>query len=217
MRIYPSLISAKNLLNLDQTITDFDALCDGYHVDIMDDHFVPNLTWGAQFANAIIAKTTLPVHVHLMVENPEKWIGRLSLRADDVFIFHYEACRSGNEINDLLSKLKEKSICCGLALNPSTPVEVLETVLPVLDTVLLMSVEPGFSGQSFRQDVVQKIPKLVSLRQEKQLSYTIGIDGGVTALKIPILRDLGIDYVGVASAIFCQPDPVKALSDLKKI
>ena len=117
-----------------------------------------------------------------MVDNPEKWIERLTLRANDVFIFHYEACRSGNEINDLLSKLKGKSIRCGLALNPATSVEVLETILSDLESVLLMSVEPGFSGQSFRQDVVQKIPKLVSLRQEKQLSYTIGIDGGVTAM-----------------------------------
>ncbi|MFA6527370.1 MAG: ribulose-phosphate 3-epimerase [Candidatus Babeliales bacterium] len=215
MKIYPSLISAKNLLHLEQTITDFDSLCDGYHIDVMDDHFVPNLTWGPAFTNAIIAKTKLPVHVHLMVDRPEQWVERITWRASDVFIFHYEAFLSIAQIQNLISMLQEKSIRCGLALNPATPIDNIESIVSHLDTVLLMSVQPGFSGQTFRQEIVQKIPKLISLREEKKLTFTVGVDGGVNEKNIPILRDLGVDYVGVASAIFDSTHPIQALRNLK--
>lgn len=217
MFIYPSLISAKNILNLEQTIIAFDLLCKGYHIDVMDDHFVPNLTWGPVFVNAIIAQTKLPVHVHLMVDNPVQWIDRLNLRTDDIFIFHYEACVSIEKIRELISLLKKKSVRCGIALNPATSVNVIEPIVSDLDSVLLMSVQPGFSGQPFVQNVVQKIPKLVSFRQEQKLSYTIGMDGGINAQNIPILRDLGVDYVGVASAIFEQSDPIQSLKKLVQL
>lgn len=217
MKIYPSLISAPHLLNLEQTITELDPLSHGYHIDVMDDHFVPNLTWGPAFVNAIIAATKRPVNVHLMVSQPERWIDRLSLRSEDLFIFHYEACSSINQMQEILSALKKKSIRSGIALKPETPVTVVEPLLASVDSVLLMSVQPGFSGQPFMHEIVQKIPQLVSLQQLKKSSCTIGIDGGVVAENIPMLRDLGVDYAAVATAIFGTSDSVRALHELVKL
>lgn len=217
MQIYPSLISANDLLNLEQAIKDLSPFAQGYHVDIMDDHFVPNLTWGAAFANAILAATDLPVHIHLMVNDPTRWIDRVKMRAIDTLILHYESFASVELLKAFLLKLKEKEIRCGIAIKPATAVDVLETCVQNIATVLIMTVEPGFSGQTFRNDIVHKIPQLISLREIQQLHFTIGIDGGVHSHNIAMLKDLGVDYVGIASAIFNTPRPAKTLEQLNQL
>lgn len=212
MKIYPSLISG-NLLHIQQMLTELDGVCDGYHIDVMDDHFVPNLTWGPAFVNAIRGGTTFPLDVHLMVDNPEEWVERLSLQQGDYFVFHYEACQN---VEGLLSQVKAKGWKAGVALSPKTPVDAIENFLSAVDHVLIMSVEPGFSGQAFLPEVVEKVSQLLVLREEKGLSFTIGIDGGIGLENIKMVVDAGVDIVGAASAIFSQPDAKLAIEALRK-
>src|SRR3990172_9915424 len=122
MTIYPSLISS-DLLNLAATLSLFDDHCDGYHLDVMDDHFVPNLTWGPAFINAIASHTKLPLNVHLMVDNPENWLNRLTLSQKDSFIFHWEALNDVEQVIALAQTIRAKGILAGLAINPKTDVE----------------------------------------------------------------------------------------------
>ncbi|MCK4517934.1 ribulose-phosphate 3-epimerase, partial [Candidatus Babeliales bacterium] len=171
MKIYPSLISS-DLLNLDKTINQIDNYCDGFHIDVMDDHFVPNLTWGPAFVWAISEKTKLPLHVHLMVDEPEKWLDRVKLKKDDIFIFHVEAVVGWkeNKVIDFIKKvtnLRAKAMGCkvGVAINPKTPVESIFSFLPSLDHVLIMAVEPGFSGQKFMPEVLEKVAILKEQRE----------------------------------------------------
>lgn len=216
MKIYPSLISS-DLLNLKQTITTLDAYCDGYHIDVMDDHFVPNLTWGPPFVNAISAVTHLPLQVHLMVDNPQQWVERLELCVNDSFIFHIEAIQTENALQELVDQVKQKKYKVGLALNPKTNVQKIHSILPLLDEVLIMSVEPGFSGQAFMPEVTGKVDELKQLRDQLQGSFNICMDGGINDQNITELAKCGVDIVAVAAAIFFKDDPVKALQSLYEI
>ncbi len=239
MEIFPSLISA-DLLNLEEVIKRFDSNCDGYHIDVMDDHFVPNLTWGPVFANAILQKTTLPIHLHLMVDDPVKWLDRVAFRRDDIFIFHVEAMSSDQKIKDLIRDVKLKGCKVGIALNPKTEVDTIFEYLPDLDHVLLMSVEPGFSGQKFMPEVTGKIASLLQKRDaiteptlekkearpirvmfeegdKPRAGFKLGMDGGIGPENIKMLAEMGVEQVGVASAIFSQKNPIQALQNLYKI
>jgi ribulose-phosphate 3-epimerase len=213
VKIFPSLISA-DILNLESVIKTFNNHCDGYHVDVMDDHFVPNLTWGPAFARAVVDATSLPIHLHLMVDNPERWLDRDFLLKDDLFVFHYEVFSDNEEIENFLQKLREKRYKIGIAINPDTAVEKIFPFASRIDHVLLMSVNPGFSGQKFMPEVVEKVAPLVELRKDKNLVFTIGMDGGVGQGNIKLLSQAGVDEVGIASAIFAQSDPVVAVKAL---
>lgn len=212
MEIYPSLISS-NVLNLQSTINQLDSYCDGYHLDIMDDHFVPNLTWGPAFINAISESTHLPLQVHLMVDNPAAWVDRLKLCINDCFVFHAEAVEH-NDALLLINRVKLKKVKVGIALNPTTSIRMIEHLLPQLDHVLVMSVEPGFSGQKFIPSILNKVDELFHIRSTRNFSFKIGVDGGVTHDNIALLAQHHVDVVGVASAIFFKPNPLEALQDL---
>ena len=212
MRIYPSLISS-DLLNIKKTLSTLDSHCDGYHLDVMDDSFVPNLTWGADFINAISQATQLPVHVHLMVHNPEKWISRLLIKKNDFFIFHYEAIEY-ELLNDLIQKINIHGWNIGIALNPSTPVEKIFDIFAKIDMVLLMSVQPGFSGQKFIPETVKKIAPLIEMKKKKNSHFSIGMDGGINTETFFLLNNQNIDSVAIASAIFNEPDAIIALKNL---
>ena len=216
MKIYPSLISS-DLLKLNETLALFDSYCDGYHIDVMDFHFVPNLTWGPQFVNSFVKATTQPLHVHLMVDNPFQWIDILDLSPIDSFMFHFEAIQNSNECAKLIENIKKKKWQVGIVINPETPVEELYSFLPSLDNILLMSVNPGFSGQPFMSSVIDKIQPLLDQRTKLKTKFDIGIDGGVDKENIALLGRKGIDFVGVASAIFSQKDPIDALQRLYEL
>ena len=216
MEIYPSLISS-NLLNIQETLTQLDPYCHGYHLDVMDDHFVPNLTWGADFINAIIAATTKPIHVHLMVQDPTRWIKRLNLRSTDIFIFHYESFSQPHDCQKLLDQLITNNIHAGMAINPATPIATITDFLPLLKQVLVMSVNPGFSGQTFIQETTEKIQPLASLRKVHDLPFQICMDGGINHDNLRSLVELGVDQVAVASAIFAHQDPVASIQKLYQI
>ena len=217
MEIFPSLISS-DILNLEKTIKELDSHCAGYHIDIMDDHFVPSLTWGSMFVTAIGSLTDLPLHVHLMVDNPDSWIDRLILDEDDIFIFHAEIFDIAQLAIDLIEKVKSKKKCkVGVAVNPKTKISFIDDYLKHLDHVLIMSVEPGFSGQKFMPEVVSKVELLKNKREELKLNFTIGMDGGIGFENIKNLVENGVDQFGIASAIFSKPNPLNALEELNKI
>ena len=217
MEIFPSLISS-DLLNLEKTIKLLDKQCDGYHIDVMDDHFVPNLTWGPAFVNAIRNATDLPMHVHLMVEDPEKWVERLELKGFDILIFHIEVFLGSTKIcRDLIESVKKKNWQVGIAINPDTDVEDVFEYLKDIDHVLLMSVQPGFSGQKFIPEVLQKVEPILKKRRDKDLSFTLGMDGGIDKENIALVEDEGVDQIGIASGIFSQKDWVAALGELYRL
>ena len=213
MKIYPSLISS-DLLNLENTVHLLDDHCDGYHIDVMDFHFVPNLTWGPQFIKALAQITKKPLHVHLMVDNPRGWLDVLHLRSGDSILFHAEAVKSADELLFLIKHIKKRDYFAGLALNPSTPIDASFAYLQFLDEVLLMSVEPGFSGQAFISSVADKIKPLKQRIAKENTTCAIGMDGGVTKENSAELAQQGVDSFCIASAIFSHSDPVQAIKDL---
>ena len=216
MEIYPSLISS-DLLNLERTITELEPHCAGFHIDVMDDHFVPNLTWGSAFVNSITKVSAKPVHVHLMVDAPSEWMSRISPRQDDIIIFHYEAISDKTVITPLLQEFKDLGCKIGIAINPETSVENVFEFCMNLDHLLLMSVNPGFSGQKFMPEVVDKVRPLIEFRKKQNLSFTIGMDGGIGKENLKVLAESGVDQVGIASAIFSQKDALVALKELAQL
>ncbi len=215
MKLYPSLISA-NLLNLQQVINTLEPWCDGFHIDIMDDHFVPNLTWGPMWVNAIRSATQLPLQVHLMVDKPQTWINRLQLNISDSFVFHYEAMNE-QDILQLIRAIRMQNWHPGISINPNTSQAVLLPYLAEIDEVLIMSVDPGFSGQKFIESTIAKIEPLISYRSDNNLSFKICMDGGIDARTIPLLKTLGVDICAIASAIFKTEEPIEALKVLSNL
>ncbi len=197
-RIFPSLISA-DLLNLQQEIEQMNQYCVGYHLDIMDNHFAPNLIFGPDIVNSICRVTRRQLWAHLMVEKPDELIEKLLLPPGSILSFHFEAT-SRDEI--LINRLKEKKWQPSIAINPKTNVEDIFPLLRNVGQVLLMSVEPGFSGQEFLPSIMEKIDPLIGYRQTAGLNFTIGIDGGINQNNIQELAEKGIDDFAVGAAIF---------------
>jgi ribulose-phosphate 3-epimerase len=212
--IYPSLIGADQL-NLAQTIKNLDPHVVGYHLDVMDNHFVPNLTWGAPTVNAIAQITNRILWIHLMVTNPADWIDLLKLKPGSIFSFHAEALHDESAAT-IIASIKKKGWRASVAINPSTSVESIFNLLLLVDQVLVMSVQPGFSGQSFIADVVNKLKPLVEYRASHNLNFRIGMDGGIDENTIEMLAHNGVDDFAIASGIFAQPNPVAALELLNK-
>src|SRR5579872_5653893 len=207
IRIYPSLMAA-NLLNLKQEIKRFESLCDGFHIDIMDNRFVPNITFGADIANAIGAATSNQLWVHLMIENPRDFLKKLSLPSQSIISFHAE---STNEYKALIQDIKSKKWLASISIKPSTSIDKALPVIAYLDQVVIMSVEPGFAGQQFLAPTIEKIAPLVSYRKSKNLNFRIGMDGGINKENIQMLIDKGVDDFAIGSAFFSDPDWVKKL------
>ncbi|MFH1254441.1 MAG: ribulose-phosphate 3-epimerase [bacterium] len=216
IEIYPSLMCA-DLLNLAKVLSDLDAHCDGYHIDVMDDHFVPNLTMGPDFVNAIAVATRKPVQVHLMVDNPKCWVDRLNLSDKDAFIFHYDAFECFEPMKDLIDKVKAKGWKVGMAFNPHTNMSLAESHLSVFDKILMMAVNPGFAGQKFMPEVIEKVKNVIIFKKTQNANFKICLDGGIGKDNIKMLAELGIDAVAVGSAIFSEKNPVQALKELYEI
>lgn len=212
VKIFPSLISS-DILNLEQTVRALEPLCAGFHLDIMDFNFVPNLTWGPGFINAIRKVSKKQLWVHLMVDQPEKYLQHLTLHAGDIVSIHYE-----NMSNDRLSRifrtLQENNLKASLAISPKTPIEVMKHFAHNIDQVLLMSVEPGFSGQVLLPGSYERLQTLYDLREEHNLHFTIGVDGGINGDNFSDLVQKGADDLAIASGIFATQDPVKTLAGL---
>ncbi len=216
MHIHPSLISS-DLLDLKATIKLLDPHCKGYHLDVMDDHFVPNLTWGPSFINAIRQTTNLSLYVHLMVDNPFAWPDRLELKHEDTIVFHYEALPNQRDQKKLIDHIHSKGILAGIALNPNTSVDLIADCLPLIDSVLVMSVEPGFSGQAFIPHALNTVKRLDGLRIVHKYRFSIAMDGGINERTIKDIANHNVDIAAAASALFSKPDPIQALRKLYEL
>ncbi len=211
--IFPSLI-AGNLLNLEKEIKTLDPHSHGYHLDIMDNHFVPNLTWGPMFINAIAQVTYRTLWVHLMVDNPMDWTNLLFLPPGSIYTFHLEAKK---EIPKLIKQIKEKKWLVSIAINPKTSVEEIFPLLNILDQVLIMSVEPGFSGQNFLPEVIEKVECLTAYRSTSSSTFRIGIDGGIDDNNISMLAEKGVNDFAIANGIFRATNSIIKLQKLKNL
>lgn len=208
--IWPSLISA-DLLDLKGAMHRLDPHCRGYHIDIMDNHFAPNLTWGAQFANAIAAHTQKPLWIHLMIDSPELFLDKLRLPEGTYITFHIE---TESNINGLIEEIKKKGWRPSVALNPETCIEAVFPFLEHLEQIVIMSVDPGFSGQQLIPDTLEKILPLVHTLQTRKLQIPIAIDGGITRSNIMKIHNLGVSQFGIASGIFAHDRPTEELEHL---
>lgn len=199
IKIAPSILSA-DFLKLGEEIQAAEAAgADMLHIDIMDGHFVPNITIGPSIVESIRKITSLPLDVHLMIEEPDKYLRDFIKAGADYLTVHYEA---SVHLHRTVQRIKESGVKAGVSLNPATPVWNLEHILPYTDIALLMSVNPGFGGQEFIPEVIEKIKILKKLLREKGLSTLIEVDGGVKLENAPEIISAGADILVMGSAFF---------------
>ena len=212
VKIAPSLLSA-DFVRLEEEINNIQkAGADLLHLDIMDGHFVPNLTFGLPIIKQIKDIAKIPIDVHLMVTNPDFYLETLGKWNIDYVSFHQEA---ENHIHRQIKVLQKNGVKAGIALNPATPVDTLLSILPELDFVLIMSVNPGFGGQSFIPLVYEKIEKLRKLADKVNPELEIEVDGGVNNVNAPKLIDKGTNILVAGSYIFGSTDYKKQIQSLK--
>ena len=213
VRIAPSVLNA-DLGRLRELIADAQAGgAEWIHVDVMDGHFVPTLSFGAPVIRALRRLTDLPIDVHLMVERPEQYIEEFAAAGATTFTFHPEAT---THIQRQLGAIRERGMQAGLALNPATPPAVLLEVAGDIDLVLVMTVNPGFGGQSYLPGSTAKIRRVRSLMDEWNIGGTLEVDGGITVTTIAEAHGAGADTFVVGTAVFGQPDPAEAIRALKR-
>lgn len=208
--IAPSLLSA-NFACLSQEVLEVEqAGADWIHFDVMDGHFVPNLTFGSMLVKALRPVTKLPFDCHLMVTEPERWIEGFAKAGATSITVHVEASL---HLHRLLTQIRELGCQVGVSLNPATPLTAIEEVLEIVDLVLVMSVNPGFGGQRFIEKSLSKVERLSQMRGN--LPFLIEVDGGVDFQTIRKLYQVGADAFVAGSAIFGAKDRKKAIQDLK--
>jgi len=207
--ISPSILSA-DFANLQRDIKLVeDAGADWLHIDVMDGHFVPNITIGVPVVKSIKKFATIPLDVHLMIENPEKFVEAFKNAGADIITFHYEAVK---DVLAVVRLIKSFGIKAGLSIKPNTPAKDIFEFLPELDLVLVMTVEPGFGGQSFMHDCAQKITEL---RQNAPEKLIIQVDGGINNVTGHICTALGANSLVAGNYIYGHRDAVQAIQSLK--
>ncbi|WML39049.1 ribulose-phosphate 3-epimerase [Neobacillus sp. OS1-2] len=209
VKIAPSILSADFSKLGEEIIAVEKAGADYIHIDVMDGHFVPNITIGPLIVDAIRPLTKLPLDVHLMIENPDQYIEAFTKAGADYITVHVEACR---HLHRTIQNIKSYGIKAGVVLNPATPVETIQHVIGDIDMVLLMSVNPGFGGQTFIPEVLPKIRKVKDMADQKGLVIEIEIDGGVNPETAKQCIEAGANVLVAGSAIYNQPDYETAIS-----
>ena len=213
-RIAPSVLAA-DFANLQRDIEMINSSeADWFHIDIMDGVFVPNISFGMPVLDAIQKHAKKTIDVHLMIVDPDRYITTFKKLGADVLTVHYEAC---THLHRTLQAIKAEGMKAGVALNPHTNVDLLEDVIQDIDLVCIMSVNPGFGGQSFIENTYAKVEKLKALIHKKNASTLIEIDGGVTNKNAKQLVDAGADVLVAGSYVFGAQDPIATIADLKQI
>ena len=212
--VSPSLLSA-DFLHLSKDIEMVNrSQADWFHLDIMDGVFVPNISYGLPVVSQIKKMATKPLDVHLMIVQPERYVEALHKAGADILTVHYEAC---THLHRTIQQIKAQGMKAGVSLNPHTPVSLLEDVIEDIDVVLLMSVNPGFGGQSFIEQTINKVDKLKKLIMESNSHTLIEIDGGVNFETGKRLVNAGADALVAGSFVFNSPDPEANIKGLKEL
>ena len=210
--IAPSLLSA-DFVNLERDIRMLnESNCDWYHLDVMDGVFVPNISFGFPVMQAMARVAEKPLDVHLMIVEPEKFVPQVKALGARVMNVHQEATI---HLHRLLNQIRKEGMMSGVTLNPSTPVCMVEDVLQEADVVMLMSVNPGFAGQKFIDETVEKVKRLREMIDRRNLNTLIEIDGGVSRDNAQMLVEAGVDVLVAGSAVFKAADPKKEIDILK--
>ncbi|MFD1038033.1 ribulose-phosphate 3-epimerase [Virgibacillus byunsanensis] len=212
VKIAPSILSA-DFSKLAEEIMEVDkGGADYIHVDVMDGHFVPNITIGPLIVEAIKPVTDLPLDVHLMIENPDRYIPMFSEAGASIISVHQETCP---HLHRTIQLIKSTGTKAGVVINPATPAEAIKEILPDVDLVLVMTVNPGFGGQSFIEGTVNKMKQIAAWRKELNLSFEIEVDGGVNVDTAKICTDAGVDVLVAGSAVFNRSNRNQAIREIK--
>lgn len=212
--VSPSLLSA-NFLNLKEDIEMINkSEADWLHLDVMDGEFVPNISFGFPIIEAVSKICKKPLDVHFMIMHPEKYIERTAKLGAMMMNVHYEAC---THLHRTIQQIHNAGMKAAVTLNPATPVSMLEDIIDDVDMVLLMSVNPGFGGQTFIENTINKVKRLRKVIDEAGTNTLIEVDGGVNAETAPILVKAGVDVLVSGSYVFKSSDPISTIKSLKHI
>lgn len=210
-KILPSILSA-DFANLERDVRELEQIgIDMFHIDVMDGNFVPNISFGFPIIEAIRSKTDKIFDCHLMIARPEEYVERFCNAGCDMVSFHIEATNHADRVIQIIKNSGKKA---GIVLNPQTPIESVKCLLPKLDYVLIMTVNPGFGGQKFISEMLEKIEELAKIREEKGYSFLIQVDGGVNVETSKLCRDKGADLLVCGSFLFGAEDKEKTLGEL---
>jgi len=210
--IAPSILSAAGARLGEEINAVEKAGADWIHVDVMDGHFVPNITMGPAIISSLRKTTRLPFDVHLMIENPDSYIESFATAGADIITVHVEAARHLHRTIDFIKKLGKKA---GVSLNPATPLALLEEILPDIDLLLIMTVNPGFGGQQFIQNMLPKITKAANLLSALPNKPLLEVDGGVNLQNIKTIAQAGAQVLVAGNAVFNTTDYNKTIAELK--
>lgn len=210
-KILPSILSA-DFANLERDVRELEQIgIDMFHIDVMDGNFVPNISFGFPIIEAIRSKTDKIFDCHLMIARPEEYVERFCNAGCDMVSFHIEATNHADRVIQIIKNSGKKA---GIVLNPQTPIECVKYLLPKLDYVLIMTVNPGFGGQKFISEMLEKIEELAKIREEKGYSFLIQVDGGVNVETSKLCRDKGAELLVCGSFLFGAEDKEKTLGEL---
>lgn len=212
-KILPSILSA-DFANLERDIKELESIgVDMFHIDVMDGNFVPNISFGFPIIESIRPKTDKIFDCHLMIANPENYVEQFCKVGCDMVSFHIEATNHADRVIQVIKNNGKKG---GIVLNPQTSIESIKYLLPKLDYVLIMTVNPGFGGQKFIPEMLEKIEELTKLREEKNYNFLIEVDGGINIETSKACRDKGADLLVCGSFLFGASDKEKTLGELLK-
>lgn len=211
--VAPSLLAA-DFLHLEQCIQMVNrSEADLFHVDVMDGHFVPNISFGFSIIKQIKSVAEKPLDVHLMIAEPDRYLEAFRDAGADYLTVHYETCP---HLHRSLQQIKKLGMKAGVVINPHNPVELLSGVLNEADMVLIMSVNPGFGGQSFIESTYERIQQLTEMRRQAGAGFLIEVDGGVDTGNAASLVEAGADILVAGTSVFASPDPLQTISRLKE-
>lgn len=212
MKIAPSILSA-NFANLLEDIKKIEKDADLLHIDVMDGHFVPNITIGPVVVKSLRKFFSLPFDVHLMIENPDLYIEEFANSGADIITVHQEACI---HLHRTIQKIKGYGKKAGVSLNPAAPLETLKYILQDVDMILIMTVNPGFGGQKFIDSMLKKIEELKKMREDLGLNFEIEVDGGINLYNVKEVVEAGADIIVAGSAIFESSNPAQTIKEFRK-
>jgi ribulose-phosphate 3-epimerase len=207
IRIAPSILSA-DFSSLGEAVRAAEAGgADYVHIDVMDGHFVPNMTVGPLVVAAVRRVTSLPLDVHLMIEAPERYLAEFAQAGADILTVHVETCP---HLHRTIQQIDELGVRPGVTLNPATPIEALQEILPFVSQVLVMTVNPGFGGQGYIETMTDKIARLAAIARERGLQPDIEVDGGIDTDTAPLVVGAGANVLVAGTAVFQHPDGIAA-------